>query len=316
MYYESDDELAYTYKDQYYFGDDLIIAPVIDSLGGALASNKKVWLPRGKWINWSEGRLLDGGKEITSKFTISEIPVFVKAGAIIPMMPEMNNTNEKPINPLILNVFPGANGSTKVYDDAGNTQAYQQGEYTFTNVSSQINGKKVTVVIEAIEGSYKNMLLNRAYELRFPLSHVPKKVIINGQELFFSKEAKQGSWSYDGVNVETIVYTPEFSVNSKVTVEVEFEKVGIELINGVKGLISKSKDVFQFARENHWPDWKYPFNNFVYAAQTGNRVQSNPKEALKEYSLLRQVYKQNQMEIALWTKENAKYETLNNLLKK
>jgi len=314
MYYESDDELAYTYKDQYYFGDDLIIAPVIDSLGGALASNKKIWLPKGKWVNWSEGTLLEGGKEITSKFIISEIPVFVKAGAIIPMMPEMNNTNEKPVNPLILNVFPGANGNTRVYDDAGNTQAYQQGEYTFTNVSSQIHEKKVTVIIEAIEGSYKNMLLNRAYELRFPISHVPKKVIVNGQELFFSKEESQASWRYDGINVETIVYTPEFSVNSKVTVEVEFEKEEIELINGVKGLISKSKEVFKFARENHWPDWKYPFNNFVYAAQTGSRVKSNPKEALKEFSLLRKIYSQNQLEITLWTKENAKYEALQNLL--
>ncbi|TRX61683.1 DUF5110 domain-containing protein [Fulvivirga sp. M361] len=315
MYYESDDDLAYKYKDQYYFGDDLIIAPVIDSLGGEMASTKKVWLPKGQWINWSSGTLLDGGKEIEARFTISEIPVFVKAGAIIPMMPDMNNTGEKPVNPLILNIFPGANGAAKVYDDAGNTQAYQNGAYTYTSVSSKFNGKKANVVIDKIEGSYENMLLNRAYELRFPISHLPKKVLVNGQELPFSREIRQGTWRYDGVKVEAVVYTNEYSVYDKVVVEVEFEKDDLELVSGIKGLISRSKEVFLFARENHWPDWKYPFNNFVLAAQTGRRVNLDAKNALKEYELLRQTYIENQNQIEEWSKDNSRYRPLTRLLK-
>lgn len=314
MYYESNDKLAYDYKNQYYFGDDLIIAPVIDSLGGEFASSKTVWLPKGKWIDVTSGTLLNGDQEYTGKYTISEVPIFAKAGAIIPMMPEMKNTNEKLVNPLILNVYPGDNGSAEIYDDAGNTQAYQRGEFTNTSVSVSLQGEKTIVTINPIKGFYKEMIKNRSYELRFPIRGVPKKVVVNGQEILFSQVALNGTWRYNGTGVETIINTKEFSVHDLVTIEIEFAGEDLDIVNGVKGLISRSKDAFRFVRENRWPDWKYPINNFVSASQTGNRVSLNPSSFVDEFNSLKKVFNSNKMQVIEFAKKKAVYKRLENLL--
>lgn len=315
MYYESDDSLAYEYKDQYLFGDDLLIAPVIDSIGNAFASKKTVWLPEGKWIEMRSGTVLDGDQEYKGKYTISEIPLFVKGGAILPMMPEMKSTTEKAVNPLIFEVYPGGDGSAQVYDDAGNTQGYLDGEYTNTYVNSKFNGNRVTVVIDPIKGEYPGMLQNRAYELRFPITTAPKKVLVNGVEINFSKEIASNSWRYDGNRVETALNTAEFSVHEKVTIEVTFESNYLEIANGIKGMIKRSTDLFYFVRENRWPDWKYPINNFVAASQTGTRADLDPKSAKKEFDQLRVLFIENITQLEEYSEENEKYKKLVELVK-
>jgi len=314
MYYESNDDLAYKYKNQYYFGDDLIIAPVIDSMGVELASTKKIWLPKGKWIDLSKGALLEGDREFESKYTIDEIPVFAKAGAIIPMMPEMNSTNAKPVDPLILNVYPGANGSAEIYDDGGNSQSYQKGEYTFTKVKSTYKELYRSVQIEGVKGSYKGMLEKRAYELRFPITLPPVSVLVNGNKIEYSKEKNANSWTYDGTETEIIVTTNRFDVHANVVVELKYNSNDMEIVNGIKGMIHTSKEVFHFVRINAWPEWKYPINNFVNASQTGHRVTMDPSEAQKEYQILRQKYSDNKFQINDWVSKSARYDKLKNLL--
>jgi len=102
MYYDYPKEkIAYDLKNQYMFGNDMIIAPVTHPLGqdakgrDNLYTAQKVWLPEGKWIEWSSGSILTGGKIIKRPFCIEEIPVFVKAGAIIPMQQDVNNTADE-----------------------------------------------------------------------------------------------------------------------------------------------------------------------------------------------------------------------------
>src|SRR5690242_3059500 len=65
-----------------------------------------LWLPEGEWIEWSTGKHFKGPLEVSRKFSIREIPVYVRSGAILPMAPEMRYTNEKPVDPLTLTVFP------------------------------------------------------------------------------------------------------------------------------------------------------------------------------------------------------------------
>ena len=136
MYYDYPDVLeAYEFKDQYMFGDDILVAPITAPADEkSLLARKSIWRPPGEWIEWFTGARLRGSAHVERSFALDEIPVYVKAGAIIPMQPKMNHTGEKPVDPLILNVFPGETGSTWVYEDAGNSLGYKRSEYSWTSV--------------------------------------------------------------------------------------------------------------------------------------------------------------------------------------
>jgi alpha-glucosidase (family GH31 glycosyl hydrolase) len=136
MYYDhSERQEAYEWKDQYMFGDDMLVAPVATPLDpDSMSAAKSVWLPEGEWIEWSTGVRLRGGKVERRSFALDEIPVYVKAGAIIPMQPPMDHVGGAPVDPLILTVFPGGRGAARVYEDQGNSMGYQRGEYAVTRV--------------------------------------------------------------------------------------------------------------------------------------------------------------------------------------
>ncbi len=132
LYYDwPDAPEAYTSKDEYLFGDQMLVAPVVaaaDKVSGLAA--EKVWLPEGDWIEWPTGKHLAGQTTVDRSFSIDQIPVYVKAGAIVPMQPPMRYTSEKPVDPLIVNVWPlkpGTNSSYSVYEDSGASVEYQNG---------------------------------------------------------------------------------------------------------------------------------------------------------------------------------------------
>ncbi len=103
---------AYDNKDEYLFGDEMVVAPVVtpgDKDSGL--ATEKVWLPKGEWIEWPTGKHFSGPTSVDRSFSIEQIPIYLKAGAIVPMQPEMNYTGEKPVDPLIVNVWPLEPGS-------------------------------------------------------------------------------------------------------------------------------------------------------------------------------------------------------------
>ncbi|MEK6570793.1 MAG: TIM-barrel domain-containing protein, partial [Bacteroidota bacterium] len=136
MYHDySEAREAYAFKEQYMFGDQMIVSPVaapIDSM--SQLAQKKIWLPDGEWIEWLTGARLRGPAVIERKFALDEIPLYVKAGSILPMQRKMRNTHEKPVDPLILTIFPGDSGSARFYEDEGNSLGYQKQDYAWTSV--------------------------------------------------------------------------------------------------------------------------------------------------------------------------------------
>ena len=124
LYYDwPESSEAYTAKNEYLFGDQMIAAPVTspaDKITGL--ATEPVWLPKGEWIEWPTGRHVAGPAKVERAFSIDQTPVYVKAGAIVPMQPPMLSTGEKPVDPLIVNVWPlaeGAESSYAVYEDSG-----------------------------------------------------------------------------------------------------------------------------------------------------------------------------------------------------
>jgi alpha-glucosidase/alpha-D-xyloside xylohydrolase len=121
-----DDPAAVLRGDQYLWGRDVLVAPVVEQG----ATSRKLYLPRGNWYDYWTNERLEGGREITRKVDLETTPLYVRAGAIIPMGPVKQYTAEKVDAPLTVVIYPGANGSFLLYDDDGASFNYRKGEWT------------------------------------------------------------------------------------------------------------------------------------------------------------------------------------------
>jgi alpha-glucosidase/alpha-D-xyloside xylohydrolase len=137
-----DDAKARGLGTEYLWGRDLLVAPVFEK--GAKA--RSVYLPAGVWYDWWTGEKIDGGREVTREVDLATMPLYVRAGAIIPLDPVRQYTGE-PINePLTLRIYPGADGDFALYEDDGSSLDYLKGKFALTRLTW--NDKARTLTIE------------------------------------------------------------------------------------------------------------------------------------------------------------------------
>ncbi|MBU1881989.1 DUF5110 domain-containing protein, partial [bacterium] len=149
LYYEWPDENeAYNWPGEYLFGDQMLVAPVaVPRDPDSKLAMTQVWIPPGKWHHWFTGKMYEGPEVYTLLTPLDEIPIFVKAGGIIPTMPYRPQIGEEPISQIILNVFPGEDGSYELYEDDGVSNGYKQGEFTHTKISTTYDDNMQEVVL-------------------------------------------------------------------------------------------------------------------------------------------------------------------------
>jgi len=140
MYYEyPDEDAAYAARYQYFFGDQMIAAPLVNRANpetGMAAID--VWVPKGTWIDYQTKETFTGPRWARLVGDLTRIPMLMKAGAILPLAPPANTTDAILKDRLIVSVFPGADGAFRLYEDDGITQAYQEGQYEWTEITTHI----------------------------------------------------------------------------------------------------------------------------------------------------------------------------------
>ena len=125
----------------------------------------EVYLPSGnKWYNYWTNEDFNGGQKLKIKTSLDRIPLFVRAGSIIPIGPDVQYTNEKKWDNLIINVYPGADGTFTLYEDEGDNYNYESGAYT--EIQMKWNDKKRILTIDARKGEYNGMLTKRNFTIR------------------------------------------------------------------------------------------------------------------------------------------------------
>jgi alpha-D-xyloside xylohydrolase len=146
--------------DEFMFGTALLVNPVTQP--GAVS--RQVWLPEGtKWIDFWTGKSFDGGAKIEAEAPIGRMPLFVKAGSIIPYGPEVQYANEKPDAPLELRVYTGADGDFALYEDEGDGYRYEQGSYSVVPI--HWNEEKRVLSIGKREGDFPGMARHRVFRI-------------------------------------------------------------------------------------------------------------------------------------------------------
>jgi alpha-D-xyloside xylohydrolase len=155
------DAKARALADQYLFGPALLVAPVTTYQ----ARHRPVYLPAtpGGWFDFWTGAAAPGGRTIDAPAPYDALPLYVRAGAIVPFGPELQYIGEKPADPITLYVYTGADGAFTLYEDDGLSYGYERGE--FARIPLRWDNARRTLVIGKREGTFPGMLAERTFEI-------------------------------------------------------------------------------------------------------------------------------------------------------
>ena len=154
------DTNVYSIADQFMFGPALLVNPVTT----AGATTRSVYLPAGTWYDFWTGSTTTGGSKMTVNAPLSQIPLFVRAGSILPMGPNIQYATQS-VDPLEIRIYPGQDASFTIYEDEGDTYNYEKGQYSLIPLTWSDSAK--TLTIGARTGSYTGMPVSRTFDIVF-----------------------------------------------------------------------------------------------------------------------------------------------------
>lgn len=251
MYYDyPENKEAYEFRNEYMFGDDVLVMPVTAPVENDYAQ-VRVWLPEGEWYEWHTGALLKGNQIVERSFAVDEYPIYIKAGAILPMyldnVMNLNGNDEE----VAVTFFPGGGDTAefKLYEDNGNDKNYAS-EYAVTKLSSVRNGNEQTLVIGKREGAYKDMPLARPFKVKVLSSLIPQSVTVNGHP---------AKYHYSGEDFALLIDVPAQACDQEKVVKIVYpsEKVDLNGLLGASRRIAKSME--QLKNRNSYIVFKEEF---------------------------------------------------------
>jgi alpha-D-xyloside xylohydrolase len=154
------DTMVYGIKDQFMFGPALLVSPVT----ATGATSRSVYLPAGTWYDFWTGSTTAGGTTTTVTAPLSQIPLHVRGGSILPMGPMIQYATQS-IDPLEIRVYAGADATFTIYEDEGDTYNYEMGQYA--QIPLTWNNAAKTLTIGARTGSYTGMPATRTFNVVF-----------------------------------------------------------------------------------------------------------------------------------------------------
>ena len=176
------DKQTWDNKREFMYGRNLLVCPVLDPLyteekiertrgkeyptvDWTAEKRYDVYLPQGtKWYDYYTNQCYDGGQELSTLAPLAYAPLYVKAGSIIPLGPDVQYTNEKPWDNLDIIVYPGANGEFTLYEDEGDNYNYEKGLYS--TITFKWNDKAGTLTLDKRQGSFPGMLTQRTFNVK------------------------------------------------------------------------------------------------------------------------------------------------------
>ena len=186
---ENDYTLGKATQYQYMFGPWYLVAPIYQATAADAEGNDVrhgIYLPDGLWVDYFSGEHYKGGRIINSyDAPLWKQPLFVKAGAIVPLTHPHNNVNEIDPTIRIYDIYPYGESSFTEYDDDGRTQAYLLGEFVETNISSNAKRNKAIITVAPTTGSFEGFVPEKRTEMRIYMNVAPKavKATVGGKKI-------------------------------------------------------------------------------------------------------------------------------------
>jgi alpha-glucosidase/alpha-D-xyloside xylohydrolase len=173
-----DDKQAIGQSQEYLWGRNMLIAPVYEK--GATSRN--VYLPAGTWYDWWDNSRHNGGTTVTRKVDLATMPIYVRAGSIIPFDPVRQYMAQPVTEPTTLKVYSGASGEFTLYEDDGNSQSYLQNKGTWTKLAWDDGAKKLTFTAAPPAGVTNERTAAREFKVELLPAGTVKTVAYNGRQ--------------------------------------------------------------------------------------------------------------------------------------
>ena len=342
--YPSDFTHSAATKYQYMYGPSMLVAPIYqptqaDAQGNDIRNG--IYLPEGQWIDYFTGDVYEGGR-ILNNFDapIWKLPLFVKAGAIVPMNRPNNNIYEVNTAERIFDIWPAGHSEFTLYDDDGNTEAYLRGEHATTKVTSELDAKgNLAITICPTEGNYDGMVKEKSTLVRINTTARPKSVraIIGKKKVTLTEGEGANTWRYverpqlnqfstQGTDMAKVEVTknPVIEVNlakgdimtDETTIEVKgfvYDKPATRMLTNHGTLSAPVATDTKVAPYTLTPTWKavdnadyyeIRFNSIIYSTIRNNSLLFEDLQPGTDYTFeLRAVNADGQSE---WTTINAK----------
>ncbi len=280
VYYDwPDAEAAYKARNQYMFGESMLVAPVIerksekDDMAAA-----HVWLPDGDWYDTARGLTIKGGKLITARYTLDEVPVFVRPGTVVPGEKGGRRLNNASVENLLITVYSGTEGNYTLYEDDGESTGYEKSKSAYIRISHLRKGKIWKVKIDKPEGSYKGFKSRKNIELRIEGTVSPEAIRVKGRKVPFSFRPTDGDyWNYDGMTGTIVVSLNQQELKDGLEISITLIDGNLKSVEGWKGFMnrmSKVKFYSNLALTMHVIHGEERLG--VDIAQAGNRISRHP----------------------------------------
>jgi alpha-glucosidase (family GH31 glycosyl hydrolase) len=170
----ADDPRALACSDQYLWGRDILVAPVTERG----AKTRPLYLPRGTWYDFWTNERMEGGREISRPVDLATMPLYVRAGVILPFGPVKQYTTEQTPDPLTVKIYPGADGEFALYEDDGVTFDYLQGEAMWLQFVWRDRDRRLTISLRP--GSKLRAPHRRTIEVTIPPENLKREIVFQG----------------------------------------------------------------------------------------------------------------------------------------
>ena len=175
-----------TYRNQYYFGSQLLVCPILDKMDATMERTiHRFFIPEGTWYDFITGKKFPGNKKYVSFFKEEEYPVFAHAGSIIPLSNRSDYNNTGIPLDLEIQIFPGVSNTYTMYEDDGVTALYREGYFLKTSIDYNYLRDNYTVVIRSIDGKSGIVPERRNYKMVFRNTKKPDEILtyFNAEQL-------------------------------------------------------------------------------------------------------------------------------------
>lgn len=281
LYHEYPDrDEAYRFKGQYFFGSSMLVAPVCRPLDPRTEmATQKIWLPPGTWYDAAWGRLEKGDRVITRRYLLDEVPVFIRAGAILPGQRDARRTTAGSYSHLTVEAYPGGNGSYTLYEDDGISQGYLRGQQALIPLTQTVRGRQHTVTLGPVDGRFKGFKAQRPVTVCWHGHAPPASVQVNGQAV---------DWSYDGDRAQVVVELARVDLRQKTCLTLQAAKRAPRCFSdGWSGLLRRLNRVAAYTNQALPVHPLHADERLaVRLAQTGNRIARQPATAAREVRAL------------------------------
>lgn len=280
-------DAAYRCPGQYRFGDEMVVAPVVGPLDDDSMAGVRVWLPEGQWFDVAHGQSVvapgGDGAWFDRRYLLSEVPVFVRAGSVVPGQQGVQRLDGPSYPNLVVTAYPGRRGRYDLYEDDGTSTGYESDRSVSTPLEHRCSSVERSVAVGPADGAYRGWERRRPVEVRFVAEAAPRSVSVNGVELPWSPRTEPGHWWYDAAEATVVASLPTVDLRKETKVAVQRSSArnrarAETLLDGYPGLARRLDAVSASTRTLLQEDNR----RIVGLSQAPDRISRNPASIATE----------------------------------